>query len=163
MSEDNRTPKTLKPARTPLLVPMEKTAIFPEGKGAALLRAACFDQPTGITGYWTPTTGDLDGVEAGLEKFLEEQGRKPQSDWSRHFRQVAGLRQDGERTLFLSYFVIEAEGPPGTPAGTPDSAKLPERWKQEAFWNNDGGDTFFRVIYDPSKREFIWYERNRDA
>lgn len=163
MSEAQRSPTPpTKAAASRVLVSLGKTAIFPKDKAPALLRAACYYPPPGITGYWTPAAGDLDGVEAGLEEFLKEQERKPRDDWARYFRQIAGLQQDGQRTLFLSYFVTDSDPREDKPAGPGAPDAIPERWKQEPFWMNDGGDTYFRVIFDPQKRAFNWYERNND-
>lgn len=163
MSDDQRSPASpTKTASAPVLVSLGKTAIFPKDGAAALLRAACYYPPPGITGYWTPAAGDLDGVEAGLEGFLKEQERKPRDDWARYFRQVAGLLQDGQRTLFLSYFVTDSDPREEKPKDPSDPGAMAERWKQEPFWMNDGGDTYFRVIFDPQKRTFSWYERNSD-
>ena len=134
------------------LVPPERTAIFPREKAAALLQAAVFFKPAGITGYWTPAPADLVGVEDGLADYLAAQKWVPHQPWSDYYRQVAGLERDGGRSLFLSYFVIEPETQGGSSA----------KWKDEAYWMNDGGDTFFRVIYDLQKKGFTWYERNND-
>lgn len=159
MSDAPQSPTT---AESPVLVPPERTAIFPEAKASALLQAACFVKPEGITGYFTATARDLEGVEAGLEKYLAAKGRKPRDNWPAYFRQVAGLRQDGDRFLFLSYFVSDpeagSEGSPKEGAAADDSPK----WKREPYWMNDGGDAYFRVIFDLQKREFVWYERNSD-
>ena len=141
---------------------MERTAIWAKDSAPALLRAVCFYPPPGIAGFWSPVAGDLEGVESGLEKFLETQERKSREPWTHYFRQVAGLLQAGQRTLFLSYFVTDLDPRSRNAAAANDPAKLAERLRQEPFWMNDGGDTYFRVIFDLTTREFSWYERNGD-
>jgi hypothetical protein len=164
MSSDPSTPPSVPTSETrpPALVSLERTAIFPQEKAAALLQAACYFKPEGITGYWTPTAKDLDGVEDSLEKFLEIQGRPKRGNWQNYRRQVAGLQKDAERFLFISYFVPEAVPEDKKPGAQNDPGNDPDRWKREAYWINDGGDTYFRVMYDLQKREFSWYERNSD-
>lgn len=143
------------------LVPPERTFIFPKETAAKLLQAACFLRPDDITGYWTPATADLVGIEAGLERFLASQHWMKRYEWRDYYRQVAGLQQPEGRTLFLSYFVMEVPPPPEKSADTKsESAGKTDRWQREPYWANDGGDTYFRVIYDPAKKEFVWFERN---
>jgi len=161
MSSDP-TPPPVAPVSGNVLVPAERTAIFPRDAAAALLQAACYYKPPGITGYWTPATQDLEGVEAGLEKFLAQQGRKTRDDWTKYYRQVAGVLKGDDRFLFLSYFVPEhAPRDGGTPADK-DPQDVADRWRQAAYWINDGGETYFRVIFDVQKKVFVWYERNSD-
>ena len=67
MSSDQSSPTSASPTSVKVLVPPERTVIFPKEKAAALLQAVCFFKPQGITGYWTPTEKDLVGVENGLD------------------------------------------------------------------------------------------------
>lgn len=139
-----------------VLVPAERTTIFPLERAAALLQAVSFKKPEGITGYWTPTPRDLDGVESGLEEFLANEGQAPRLDWSPFRRQVAGLRFGDTRALFLSYFIPEPNAKPFEPGTGNASATEPP------YWINDGGANYFRVIYDLNAKAFTWYERNRE-
>lgn len=148
------------PASPTVLVPPERTVIFPKEKAAALLQAVCFFKPQGITGYWTPTEKDLVGVENGLEDYIKMHGRTRHDDWSKVRRQVAGVEFSDARLLFLSYFLSELT--PEEKQQVVDKTYNPDRWKQEPFWMNDGGEGYFRVIYDIPEKKFIWYERNND-
>jgi len=159
MSSD---PTPTNPAPAVVLVPPESTVIFPKDKAAALLQAACFFRPQGITGYWTPAPSDLDGVETGLESFLKNNGRTLHDSWSNYRRQVAGVEFSGARLLFLSYFLKELTPEEKAEIAAKDPHYDPDRWKKEPFWINDGGEGYFRVIYDLPQKKFIWYERNND-
>lgn len=48
---------------------------------------------------------------------------------------------------------VEAEGRPYDP----------EWWKKSPIGVMDGGSSFFRVVYDPRTKQFIWYEQNGNA
>jgi hypothetical protein len=137
-------------------VPADRTTLFPKERAAALLQAVCYHKPPDITGYWTVAMADLTGVEDGLEKYLADQGRKPRDNWADYERQVAGVLCDANRFVFLSYFIPDPTVRP--PAPEPGEANLPQ-----PYWMNDGGDTYFRVMYDPARKEFTWFERNSDA
>ncbi|HWA08249.1 MAG TPA: hypothetical protein VG838_02160 [Opitutaceae bacterium] len=151
------------PASTPtVLVPMERTVIFPKEKAAALLQAACFFRPQGITGYWTPTEKDLRTSEVGLEDYLKLHGRTRHDSWTNYRRQVAGVEFDKAQLLFMSYFSTELTPEEKQQVATHDPHYDPDRWKKEPFWMNDGGEAYFRVIYDLPEKQFIWYERNND-
>jgi hypothetical protein len=155
--------QTLPPAgATGVLVPPERTAIFPKESAAALLQAACYYSPPGFTGYWTPAPKDLEGVEAGLEKFLTQQGRTRHDSWADYYRQVAGLLKEDAQFLFISYFVPEHPPRFDGQAADKDSQDVADHWRREAYWINDGGDIYFRVIFDLQKKTFVWYERNSD-
>jgi hypothetical protein len=166
MSSDQNSPtpptSTTAPVQAVVLIPPERTAIFPKEKAPALLQAVCFFRPAGITGYWTPGPTDLAGVETGLVEFLKTQGRTRQDDWTKCRRQVAGVLFDDARLLFLSYFPIEFTPEEKKQIAEKDPRYDPDHWKREPYWMNDGGDPYFRVIYDLPQRQFIWYERNND-
>jgi len=150
------------PAAPIVLVPAERTNIFPKEQAKAFIQAVCFIAPTGITDYWTPAPKDLEGVETGLEAFLKSKGRADHHNWPQTYRQVIGVIEGKNQFLLLSYFTIDL---------TPDEERVtagdphfdPSRWKREPFWVNDGGDTYFRVLYDLAAKQFVWYEKNGDA
>lgn len=160
MSEANSSPARSDQAAPTMLVPAERTFIFPKENAAALLQAACYIKPD-LDGYWTPAPADLAGAEVGLEKFLAEEMWMSRHSWTAYYRQVAGLEQEAGRSLFISYFVPEFPPPlSNTPGAYKGPVNSPERWKREPYWMNDGGDTYFRVVYDPAKKQFTWFERN---
>ncbi len=154
---------TAQPGSATALVPPERTMIFPAERAAAFVRASCFVTPEGITDYWTPTPKDLEGVEASLEKYVEAQGRAHRASWAKEYRQVAGLNFGKERFLLFSYFTQDLS-PAGIKLSTAIDPKYDaDRWKKEPFYMNDGGDDYFRTLYDVQKKQFTWYEHNADA
>lgn len=158
------TDKVAAPAATPVveLVGKERTAIFPKEKAAAFIQAVFFVPPDGITDYWTPTAADLAGIETGLGKYVEAQGRSHRGDWALYERQVAGVVVGGEKFLLLSYFTKDKTLQEKASAAR-DPKYDADDWTKVPFWINDGGDVYFRVEYDPRKKQFIWYEKNGDA
>ena len=164
MSSDNATPPPARANSAPkvVLVPLERTVIFPKEKAAALLQAVCFFKPEGITGYWTPTAKDLAGVEDTLEEFLKAHGWAHHDNWANFRRQVTGVKFGQAELLFLSYFLSAPTPEEQQQIADHDPRYDPNRWKKEPFWMNDGGEGYFRVIYDLPDSQFIWYERNSD-
>lgn len=159
--KDSPTPVPASPPAT-VLVPTDRTVIFPKEKAAGLLQAVCFFKPQGITGYWTPATKDLEGAEAGLEEFLKSNGRLRHDSWTNYRRQVTGVEFDGAKLLFLSYFSMDLTPDEKAQVAAKDPHYDPDHWKKDPFWINDGGEAYFRVIYDLPQKKFIWYERNSD-
>ena len=134
-------------------VPAERTAIFPAARAPDLIQAVCYIAPKDLTGYWTPTAQDLVGIEQSLPEFLRAQKWR-EKPWTDFYRQAAGVMRGEERFILLSYFVRSVR-PPGDDAGAD-----PQGWKTATYWVNDGGDWFFRVLYDVAQGKFVWYESN---
>ncbi len=145
-----------------VLVPAERTVIFSKDKARDFVHTVCFVPPPEITDYWTPVAKDLEGVETGLEAYLKSQGRPDHHNWAGSYRQVVGVLEGKKPLLLLSYFIMDVTTM-DKKAAADDPRNDPDRWKKEAIWANDGGDVYFRVIFDPQSKQFIWYERNNDA
>lgn len=140
------------------LVSFERTAIFPAAKAAELIRAVCYEPPA-ATDYWTPEATDIDGVEQTLAEFLETRGADAKKDWSMFRRQIAGVKRGNERLLFIYYFRFD-RGIEEDLVKRKTPNYDPEAWKTEPYPVFDGGDWFFRVLYDVKAKRFIWYECN---
>ena len=156
------------------LVPRERTSIFSQDKAPDLI-GVCLRPPEGITGFWTPEEKDLKGAEDGLEDYLLSASsgvRNPRKElpaWQQYYRQVAGVVKNGERLLFVSYaffplmrdssFVARQKLELEQAGRTYD----PDWWRSQVLSVNDGGSAFFRVLYDPKKKKFIWYDQNGHA
>jgi hypothetical protein len=157
-------------------VPDDRSAVFPREHAADFVKAVCLSVPDGITGFWSPALTDLRGVEASLSPFLRR--RRPEllawlngvyegaSRWTWLRRQAVGIRQGEQRLLLVSY---ACEYPPETLQKEKERKARVERmglrydanaWKTEPLFINDGGMSYFRALFDPAKREFIWYEEN---
>ena len=80
-------------------------------------------------------------------------------DWATYRRQVAGVKRGEEIFIFLYYFGFDREM-------EDDLAKRkapgfdPDKWKKKPYVIYDGGDCFFRVLYDVKRKRFIWYDSN---
>ncbi len=159
-----------------VLVPKERTAIFPQERAHLLITSVSYSPPEGITAFWTPAEEDLKGVESKLEAYLRVIDLKnhptqiPKRSWGEFYRQVTGVVIGERRLLFLYYFY---EGTAGDRARMEIERKIecerrgqvyvPESWKNFPHLVNDGGYLFFRLLFDPEKGAFVWYEENGDA
>ncbi len=154
------------------LVPENQSVIFPKEKASELINGVCYRPPSGITGYWTPQERDLFGVEIDLEEFIEKKLSErnlpsPKRLWSQYRRQATGVLRNDQRLLFISY---SRNSPPEVQARAEELRMQqsirtghpydPEEWKKQPIRIMDGGSEVFRVIYDPKKKIFLWYEEN---
>ncbi len=142
------------------LIPAGHAVIFPADQAPGLLKEVCFTAPDGITGYWTPKEADLAGIEQTLPAYLKAQNAT-ERHWPDFYRQVAGVQRGADRFIFLNYFVTtertQGEGEDNR------SGAAADRWKTTPYWVNDGGDWFFRVLFDVGQKKFVWYEHNNTA
>ena len=127
--------------------------------------------PEGVTAFWTPDESDLAGVEDHLEDYLKvmwmksREGRKEMPEWKAYYRQVGGIVQNGERLLFISYawaWWMDPQFEASRKKETERSGRHYEAgwWKTKPIFVYDGGSAYFRVIYDPKKKQFVWYDKN---
>jgi len=159
------------------LVPAAQTVIFPKERARELL-GVCYQPPEGVSGFWTPSEKDLTRVEDGLEPYLAEMRAKkggPPPDsarwlkWEDYFRQVIGVEIGGERFIFISYYHgRELKNPKEIADMKAEYARRgkvydPDWWKQRNLIVSDGGYAYFRVLFDPRKRKFVWHEQNGTA
>jgi len=148
--------------QTVVLIPPERTAIFPVELTPQLL-LICDELPRGVSEsiFWTPKETDLVDLDTRLPAYLKktmlvmaENSDRGLPLWERYCRQVGGIVVNGKRMILVSYarfdhlFGLEAD---------------PEWWRKGVVAVNDGGSDYFRVIYDPSTRQFIWYDQNWTA
>lgn len=156
------------------LVPKERTAIFSQERAPNLLRL-CLKPPEGVTAFWTPNDEDLTGIEDHLEEYLaavwagSRNVRKEMPEWKSYYRQVGGIVKNGEKLLFISYSWAPWMKDPQIEAKRKKEAEMngrrydPDWWKTEIISVYDGGSGVFRVIYDPKKKQFVWYDQNGPA
>lgn len=158
------------------LVSDERTAVFSTDKARDFTEAVCVEIPAGITGFWTPGLSDLRGIESSLVSFLQRVrperarfllgGAKGRARWSWIQRQAAGILKGDEKYLLVVYHFED-------PAETAQKDKevraraeqlgqqyRPDRWKDSPLVFHGRGSAFFRVLFDVTKREFVWYEEN---
>ncbi len=142
------------------LVPAGHSVIFTAEQAPGLIKEVCFTAPEGITGYWMPTEADLAGIELTLPDYLKTQ-QATDRHWSEFYRQAAGVKRGAAQCVFLNYFVL-TERTQGEGEANHSGAAV-ESWKTKPYWVNDGGDWFFRVLFDVTQKKFVWYEHNNTA
>lgn len=166
-----------------ILVPADRTAIFPKETALSLVTGVCYTPPNGVTAFWTPKETDLFGIENDLEGYLkkwlsmdkarnERNGENPRWNWTLYYRQIAGVVIGDKKLLFISYYRghppaeeakrekerKEKAARQGLPY-TPD----PLRWKTKPLYVDDGGYAFFRVVFDLETKAYVWCEQNFSA
>jgi len=96
-------------------------------------------------GNWTPTQTELNGLESQLPKITEmrsegpirgEQILHPERAYRQYFAVIVGER----KVIFVSAF--DSDRPPAA------------YWRTHAVQISDGGNSVWRVIYDPKTRQF---------
>jgi hypothetical protein len=103
---------------------------------------------------------DLEGHEQALPNYLKTQ-QATDRHWPDFYRQAAGVQRGAIRLIFLNYFVM-TERPQGEGEANHTGAAT-KSWKTTPYWVNDGGDWFFRVLFDVGQKKFVWYEHNNTA
>jgi hypothetical protein len=157
-------------------VPDDRTALFPIARAQDFAEAVCLQVPDGITGYWLPALTDLRGIEAGLISFLDRVGPRyakwlrgdaqHTSRWPWLRRQAIGVLKKDARYLLVVYdFEDPAETAIKEKERKARSEKLgvpyrPDLWKRYPLVFHGRGSSYFRVLFDLQKREFVWYEEN---
>ena len=151
--------------------PCGKTARFPPEKIPDLL-GVCLRPPGGVTGFWVPEIKALGGVEDSLQAYLASvwtksgHEKKEIPEWKHYYRQVGGIIRNDERQIFISYAWAPLMKNPQVQADRKKEAEArgrlydPDWWKTQSIFVQDGGWMFFRVIYDPKKKQFVWYDDN---
>ncbi len=157
------------------LVSDERTAVFPADRGRDFTEAVCLEVPPGITGFWTPALSDLRSIESNLLPFLHRvrpesatfllSGPKGVARWSWILRQATGiLKGDAKYLLVVYHFEDPAETAQKDNEGRARAEKLGRqykpRWKDVPLVFHGRGGGFFRVLFDVTSREFVWYEEN---
>jgi hypothetical protein len=95
--------------------------------------------------YWTPSQAEVAALEAGLVDYLQRElseGMWGYRVWERlpeYGRQYFGLVFEGERLIFANYF-----------CNTSDDMN----WQEQYVLVMDGGDCFFRLLYNPQTGEY---------
>ena len=94
-----------------------------------------------LSGYWTPDIASIRLFESGLVAYLEAEAKtrspKLHQKSKSYKRQYIGFLV-GERKLIYGNFLCTAMA----------------RWTERAVGVDDGGDCFFQVVFDISKRAY---------
>ncbi len=98
-----------------------------------------------ITGQWAPTPDEVKAMEAGLPAYLESAGED--AFWGEHVwekldlyrRQYGGVLIDDQPVIYTFFF----------------RTNMDLDWQQQWILVDDGGASFFGVLYDVSTGEFL--------
>lgn len=100
-------------------------------------------------GTWQPTAHAVelrDGLEPFVVRAAAEQGKRLPA-WSSYTFQYQGQTEQSRKTVFINAFCSPA----------------PSDVKTQFVLVLDGGACYFRVKYDPAKKEFFDLEFNGDG
>jgi hypothetical protein len=158
-------------------VPEERSAVFPREQALQFVHTVCHSIPDDITGFWSPAVSELKGIETALPPFLKKVRPEllewlggvyeGQTRWTWLRRQAAGVIKGDDRLLLVSYV---CEYPPESAQREKEMKVKTEKmgrrydeesWKKKPLFVHDGGMSYFRVLFDPAKREFTWYQENK--
>ena len=102
-------------------------------------------------GYWTPSAAGVQDLEAALPAYLQGPDGQPYpnlvSRLPEYTRQYAGITSGGRRLIFANFFCRD----------------LGIDWQQEYVDVLDGGDCFFRLLYDVESGAFSGLSVNGEA
>jgi hypothetical protein len=105
----------------------------------------------GAAPYWRPTIADVAAAEANLGPYLAQANLPPYARstpkrLSGYTRQYVGATQGGRRVLIINAFCDDRRNHPS--------------WRQELVMVLDGGDCFFRAVFDVRLKRFVGVEVN---
>jgi hypothetical protein len=114
----------------------EFSTYFPEGQ---------------LISVWTPTVAEIEALERDLPGYLQDEAAgNPSANFSdrlpEYKRQYVGIVENGRELILVNAFCTNEFD-----------------WQEEAVIVSDGGDCFFRVIYDPTTGSFEDFEVNGEA
>ena len=150
-----------------------RTAIFPEDKASVLVSSVCYSPPEGIASYWRPSPAEVPNEDVAFEAFLRERVQRAERlewKWEHYLRQVAGVVIGGKKLVFVSYYYVgskearaQRESVRKEEFQRRGQSYSPDWWRAEPLLVMDGGYRYFRVVYDPAIKKFVWYEQNGEA
>jgi hypothetical protein len=117
----------------------QRSVILPQGNAHKLARTA--------SGSWMPSFSDIAELEKRLPEFIAHHTYLHRSV-ADDYKQYVGIVRSGRRLVFVNAFSI-----PHDAAATPD-------WKREPIIWGGGGDTVWRVEFDPQQRTFEAFDIN---
>ena len=94
-----------------------------------------------------PSRSDISELEKRLPDFLAHQTTLNRSI-SQDYKQYVGIIRGGRRLVFLSAFSIPSDSPPV------------RGWQSKPVIWGGGGDTVWRIQYDPKQKTFEEFEVN---
>ena len=139
--------------------PKDQSVIFTPNQAADLIKSVCYAAPKELSGYWTPQEYDLDGIEHALSVFFESKRPEAKVDYSQYRRQIVGVKRNKNFLLFINYFHFDIK----EEQTFKGNRRIIDQWKTKPYIASDGGNYFFRILYDIKTKSIIWYECNGEA
>jgi hypothetical protein len=104
-----------------------------------------------LISVWTPQAEEIEALERDLPGYLQTAAAgNPSANFSdrlpEYKRQYVGIVENGRELILVNAFCTNEFD-----------------WQEEAVIVSDGGDCFFRVIYDPTTGSFEGFEVNGEA
>jgi hypothetical protein len=100
---------------------------------------------------WTPNKDDVLKLEEKIEAYLKKAAAKRSPNlWSKlaqYKRQYIGIMRNNRRVIYANFFCDSFD----------------KDWKTKPVMVDDGGDCFFRVIYEPVSAAFSDLQINGEA
>ena len=164
-------------ARSAEAVPDDRTAVFPRTEAGNFIFAVCQSFPGKITGFWSPAISDLKDIELALPALLTT--KRPElltwlngtyegaTRWTWLRRQAIGVLIEDRPFLLISYiceYPAETRQKEKEVKASMERMGLPykaERLKAVPIAVTHGGMSYFRALFDVSKRSFTSYEENQ--
>lgn len=155
---DPRDPKLILTATTPV--------VFASGPAAQELATLCPGASAG--GTWAPDLEVIHALERTLQPVLTSGGLPlGVTDLSNVVRQYVGIYVHGKKLVCLSaspVALLESSARACAQGSAPrDSDCRSDWWRREVIRVNDGGMSFWRIVYDPETGEFSNFEANGEA
>lgn len=118
--------------------------LLPAGEATGLARF--FAGPNARIEGWEPTVGDMNDVESNLPQITALSNKDPDTsrridDPTKYFRQYGAATIDGRKVLILNAFC---------PLGQ-DKSSI---WRKQVITVNDGGNCYWRALFDLSTQKF---------
>jgi hypothetical protein len=121
-------------------------AILSSAQAPGMIRQCSRPSPKNVTGFWTPSVGDVLEAEKRLPAFLSRCGHK--IDLARTHRQYMGIISAGKKLVYLNALLAEESD---------------LDWRAGAIMVCDGGDAYWGVEFDPADKSFQNLEFNGEA
>ena len=97
---------------------------------------------------WTPTTDDVLRAEAGLAKYLAGAAPSLAVKYSGYLRQYTGFVADGRKKILMNFLCWDPETP---------------GWRCSRVEVLDGGDCYFRIVFDMTTGQYEAFQVNGEA
>jgi len=131
----------------------------------------CYGDSDRVAGYWQPTASDIRHLETRLSELLRA-GKVALHNRSlnHYFRQYIGIKVQQRSLVCLnavSADFLDLQTARCSRLSLPDREASeechPGYWQQHAIVVDDGGDSLWRILYDPITQEFEGFSVNGEA